>query len=152
MSRPAVEPGPQRIAEAVRDAMLAKVRASRSLGMQVEAIGPGRATLCMTVRHEMLNGLDICHGGLITTLADSAFAFACNSHNVLTVAASLAVDLIAPAREGDVLTAQAIEVSRSGRTGVYDAVVSNQRGECVALLRGRSHSLKGRAVVDLPPV
>src|SRR5690606_4483759 len=105
----------QRTAEQVRDGMFANDRASKALGMQVTAIGPGRATLTMTVRADMLNGLDICHGGLVTTLADSAFAFACNSYNELTVASGFSVDLVAPAREGDVLTAVAEEVSLAGR-------------------------------------
>ena len=141
---------PQRVAEATRDAMWRNDRASQALGMQVLAIGPGTATLAMTVREDMLNGHLICHGGLITTLADSAFAFACNSYNELTVASSLSVDLVAPAREGDVLTAQATPVSRAGRTGVWDMVVTNQRGERIAFVRGRSYTMKGKAVVALP--
>jgi acyl-CoA thioesterase len=101
----------------------------------------------MTVRDDMLNGHDICHGGFITLLADSAFAFACNSRNVVTVAAGLTVDFLAPAHRGDVLTATATESSRSGRTGVYDMVVTNQHGARIALVRGRSHSLGGRTVI-----
>ena len=89
----------QQIAEAARDAMWRNDRASKSLGMQVLAIGPGSATLCMTVREDMLNGHDICHGGLITTLADSAFAFACNSHNEVTVASGFDVNLIAAGKQ-----------------------------------------------------
>ena len=130
---------PQQIAARVGGQMLANDRASRGLGMSLVAIAPGSATLTMTVRDDMLNGLDICHGGLITTLADSAFAFACNSHGEVTVAAGLTVDFIAPARRGDVLTAHAVEVARAGRGGLYDVAVSNQRGEPIAMLRGRSH-------------
>ena len=141
---------PQQLAEAVRDGMYAGDRATRALGITVDAIAPGHATLRMTVREDMLNGHDICHGGLVTTLADSAFAFACNSYNELTVASSLSVDLVAPAREGDVLTAQATPVSRAGRTGVWDMVVTNQRGERIAFVRGRSYTMKGKAVVALP--
>ena len=137
----------QQIAERVREGMFANDRASKALGMQVTAIAPGRATLTMTVRADMLNGLDICHGGLVTTLADSAFAFACNSYNELTVASGFSVDLVAPAREGDVLTAAAEEVSLAGRTGVYDVNVTNQRGERVAVFRGRSYRAKGRPSV-----
>src|SRR6058998_413077 len=111
---------PQILAEAVRDAMLAKDRATRSLGMSIDAIGPGAATVSMTVRDDMLNGFDICHGGFITTLADSAFAFACNSTGDVTVAAGLTVDFLAPARAGDVLTARAFEVVQAGRSGIYD--------------------------------
>lgn len=138
----------QRIAEAVRDRMLADDRASRALGMEITAIGPGRATAMMTVRADMLNGFALCHGGLITTLADSAFAFACNSHNELTVASGISIDIMIPGREGDVLTANAEEVSRAGRTGVYDVEVRNQRGERVAVFRGRSYTVKGKRVVE----
>ncbi len=141
----------QQTAEHVREGMYANDRASKALGMQVTAIGPGRATLTMTVRADMLNGLDICHGGLVTTLADSAFAFACNSYNELTVASGFSVDLVAPAREGDVLTAVAEEVSLAGRTGVYDVNVSNQRGERVAVFRGRSYRMKGKPAVGNGP-
>jgi len=138
---------PQATAEAVRDAMWANDRASKALGMQVAEIGPGRAVLTMTVRDDMLNGLDICHGGLVTTLADSAFAFACNAYNETTVASGFDVNLLAPARLGDVLTACATELSRSGRTGVYDIAVSNQRGERVAAFRGRSYTMKGKPLL-----
>jgi acyl-CoA thioesterase len=139
---------PQVIAEAVRDRMFANDRASKLLGMRIDAIGPGTATLSMAVRDDMLNGFDICHGGFITTLADSAFAFACNSHNELTVASGISIDIVAPGRAGDVLTARAAEVTKAGRTGVYDVDVTNQRGERVAIFRGRSYTIKGKPVVD----
>jgi acyl-CoA thioesterase len=138
---------PQATAERVRDAMWANDRASRLLGMQVLAVGPGTATVSMTVRDDMLNGHDICHGGLITTLADSAFAFACNAYNELTVASGFTVDLVAPGRLGDVLTAHCTEVNKAGRTGVYDIEVRNQRGERVVMFRGRSYTMKGKPVV-----
>jgi acyl-CoA thioesterase len=134
-------------ARAVGAHMFAADRASKGLGMTIIHLGEGSATLTMTVREDMLNGFDICHGGFITTLADSAFAFACNSRNVVTVAAGLTVDFLAPAHGGDVLTATASETSRAGRTGVYDIVVTNQHGRRVALVRGRSHSLTGRTVI-----
>ena len=134
-------------AHAVGAHMFAADRASQGLGMRITHLGEGTATLTMTVRTDMLNGFDICHGGFITTLADSAFAFACNSRNVVTVAAGLTVDFLAPAHGGDVLTAAASETSRAGRTGVYDIVVTNQHGRRVALVRGRSHSLAGRTVI-----
>ncbi len=136
-------------AAAVGRHMFAADRASRGLGMRLAAIGAGTSTLTMTVRDDMLNGFDMCHGGFITTLADSAFAFACNARNAVTVAAGLTVDFLAPAHLGDVLTADAVEVSRAGRTGVYDIVVTNQAGVRIALMRGRSHALVGRTV--LPP-
>jgi len=137
----------QQTAERVRDAMFRNDRASKWLGMQVREVAPGRAVLSMTVRDEMLNGHDICHGGLITTLADSAFAFACNSYDELTVASGFAVDLLAPGRLGDVLTATCHEVSKAGRTGVYDCDVLNQHGQRIAVFRGRSYTVKGKPVV-----
>ncbi len=140
---------PQAIAEHVRSGMLANDRATQGLGIAITSIGPGRATLEMTVRADMLNGFDICHGGFITTLADSAFAFACNARNEMTVASGLSIDFLAPAREGDRLTAEAREVSLAGRTGVYDVSVRNQRGEAIAVFRGRSYCLKGKATVPL---
>ena len=127
--------------------MFAADRASRGLGMRIVAIGAGTARLEMAVRDDMLNGHEICHGGFITTLADSAFAFACNAANQVTVAAGLTVDFLLPARRGDVLTAEATEVSRTGKSGVYDMVVTNQTGAKVALVRGRSVGL-GRPVIE----
>jgi acyl-CoA thioesterase len=143
-------PTPQALADHVRHGMLANDRATLGLGIAITAMGPGHATLTMAVRPDMLNGFDICHGGFITTLADSAFAFACNSRNDMTVASGLSVDFLAPAREGDLLTAQATEVSLAGRTGVYDVSVHNQRHEAVAVFRGRSYAMKGRVTVALP--
>ena len=137
----------QQTADRVRAGMFENDRASRALGMQIVEVQPGSAVLAMTVREDMLNGHDICHGGLIATLADSAFAFACNSHGELTVASGFAIELLAPGRLGDVLTARCTEASKSGRTGVYDTVIENQRGERVALFRGRSHTMKGRPAV-----
>jgi len=137
----------QATAEMVRDGMYPNDHATKALGIAVQSIGPGVAVLCMTVRRDMLNGHQTCHGGMIATLADSAFAFACNSYNELTVASGFSVDLLAPAREGDVLTATASEMSKAGRTGVYDVEVRNQRGERIAIFRGRSYTLKGKPVV-----
>lgn len=142
-----VERSAQQLAEHVRDGMYLNDRASKGLGMTVLSIAPGQATLRMTVRDDMLNGHDICHGGLITTLADSAFAYACNSYNEYTVASGFAIELLAPGRAGDVMTARCVEVSRAGRTGVYDCEVTNQRGERIALFRGRSHTMKGKPAV-----
>jgi acyl-CoA thioesterase len=139
----------QRVAEAVGRGMFAQDTAARSLGMQVESIGPGHARIGMTVRPDMLNGFAICHGGLITTLADTAFAYACNSHNELTVAAGIVVDFIAPVHEGDRLTADAREVAVRGRTGVYDITVTDQHDRTVAVMRGRSFTQKGKSVVAL---
>jgi len=116
--------------------------------MRLVSVGPGRAELTMSVREDMLNGHEICHGGFIFTLADSAFAFACNSYNLTTVASGCSIDFIAPARQGDVLVARAEEQSVSGRTGVYDIVVTNTRGERIALFRGKSYRIKGHLVAD----
>ena len=139
----------QRTADLVREGMLKNDRASKMLGMQIVSVTPGHATLTMAIRDDMLNGHDICHGGLITTLADSAFAFACNSYNELTVASGFSMDLMAPGRLGDVLTARCAEVSKAGRTGVYDTEITNQRGERIAVFRGRSYTMKGKPAV--PP-
>ena len=138
----------QRTADLVREGMFRNDRASKLLGVQIVSVAPGCATLTMTIRDDMLNGHDICHGGLITTLADSAFAFACNSYDELTVASGFAVDFVAPGRGGDVLTARCGEVTKAGRTGVYDTEVTNQRGERVALFRGRSYTMKGKPAVS----
>jgi acyl-CoA thioesterase len=140
---------PQQTAEYVRDGMFANDNASKGLGMRIVEVGPGQATIEMRVRPDMLNGHAICHGGFMATLADSTFAFACNSYDELTVASGFAIDFIAPAREGDVLTARCHEVSKAGRTGVYDTEITNQRGERVAIFRGRSYTAKGRPAV--PP-
>jgi acyl-CoA thioesterase len=137
----------QQTADAVGVHLFANDRASKAMGMRIVAISEGAAFLEMPVRDDMVNGFDICHGGFITTLADSAFAFACNSTGDMTVAAGLTVDFLAPARAGDVLTARAFEVVQSGRNGVYDITVTNQRGEQVAMVRGRAHRIKGRRVL-----
>lgn len=137
----------QKTAEAVRDGMFADDHASKALGIAIDAVAPGRCTATMTVRRDMLNGFGMCHGGLIATLADSAFAFACNSYNELTVASGFSIDIVAPAREGDVLTARAEEVNKAGRTGIYDIEVRNQRDERIAVFRGRSYTMKGKPAV-----
>ena len=141
---------PQQLAERTVAGMLETDAASRALGMTLAAVGPGHATVTMPVRDDMLNGFGICHGGLITALADSAFAFACNSYGELTVAAGLVVDFLAPARAGDVLTAQCTEVALTGRTGVYDAEVLKQDGTRIAVFRGRSYRVRPRP--NGPPV
>ena len=137
------------LAKRVAERMFDSDRASRALGIAIAQIGPGRASLTMTVRADMVNGHAICHGGFIFTLADSAFAFACNSYNFNTVAQGCSIEYLAPAREGDVLTAVAHERSLSGRTGVYDIEVTNQRGETIALFRGKSYRIKGH-IVEVP--
>ncbi|WP_257169215.1 hydroxyphenylacetyl-CoA thioesterase PaaI [Bradyrhizobium sp. SRS-191] len=136
---------PDALARACADAMWQDDRASQGLGMQIVEIGPGRATLRMTIQPHMVNGHGIAHGGFIFTLADSAFAFACNSHNDRTVAAQGSISFIRPGKLGDVLTARAQEVSRSGRSGIYDVRVT--AGETVvAEFRGHSRSIGGTLV------
>ena len=138
----------QTLAEAVGTAMYAQDRASQAMGMRIEHMAAGCSRVSMTVRADMLNGVGTCHGGFIFTLADSAFAFACNSHNELTVAAGCSIEFLLPGKEGDVLAAEAAEQTRSGRTGIYDVVVRNQRDETVAVFRGKSHTFKDRKVVE----
>jgi acyl-CoA thioesterase len=139
--------GPQQLAEAVSQAMLAKDRVAQDLNIQLLSVGAGAATMTMTVQERMLNGFAICHGGYITILADTAFAYACNSYNDVTVASSLGIEFIAAVQGGDVLTAVAKEVSLAGRTGLYDIDISNQDGKRVAVMRGRSYRLKDKKMV-----
>jgi acyl-CoA thioesterase len=145
-----VERTPQQTADFVREGMYANDRATQTLGMQIVEVGPGHAEIRMKVREDMLNGHQTCHGGFIAALADSTFAFACNSYNELTVASGFGIDFVAPAREGDLLTARCTEVSRAGRTGIYDTEVTNQHGDRVAVFRGRSYSIKGKPAVPAP--
>jgi len=148
LSLPVAEASPQEVADRVREGMLVNDRATRALGIEVLDVTPGGATLRMAVRDDMLNGHDICHGGLVATLADSAFAYASNSYNELTVASGFSIELLAASRLGDLLTATCREVSRSGRTGLYDTEVRNQRGERVAMFRGRSYTARGKPAVE----
>ncbi|MET7394388.1 hydroxyphenylacetyl-CoA thioesterase PaaI [Dactylosporangium sp. NPDC005572] len=131
-------------AQASAEAMYAADVASRSLGITVSAVGPGRATATMTVRPDMLNGHAIGHGGFVFLLADTAFAFACNSYGTPTVAAGADVEFLEPVREGDVLTAVAVERVRRGRAGVYDVTVTRPDGTVVAEFRGRSRAIPPR--------
>ena len=133
---------PDTIARACADAMWAEDDASKGLGMEIVEIGPGYATLAMTVRPDMVNGQRIAHGGFIFTLADSAFAFACNSRNERVVAAQGQITFIKPGRLGDRLVATGREISRSGRSGIYDVRVTV--GETViAEFRGHSRTIPG---------
>lgn len=141
-------PAAQALAERVADSMFASDRASRALGMRIVSVTPGHAEMTMTVRDDMLNGHAICHGGFIFLLADSTFAFACNSYNRNTVAQGCSIDYVAPAHAGDVLHASGVERSRAGRTGVYDIEVRNQLGKTVALFRGKSYRIDGHVVEE----
>ncbi len=148
---PAAAEGAQALAHAVGKAMWARDNATLALGMTLSAIGPGSATMTMPVRRDMLNGHQMCHGGFIFTLADSAFAYACNSHNINTVAAGCQIDFLAPAREGEVLEADATERAITGRTGVYDIAVRVRGGRQIALFRGKSHRIGGDVIAGLAP-
>ena len=137
---------PQALAEAVGQGMYSIDPATQALGIVLEMIAPGESRMRMTVRGDMLNGHQTCHGGFLFTFADSAFAFACNARNLTTVAAGCTIDFLAPGFEGDVLTAYAKERSLAGRTGIYDVTVTNQDGKALALFRGRSHRIKGQVI------
>lgn len=126
-------------------AMWAADRASAMLGMEVLEVGDGHARVSMVVRPDMVNGHDLCHGGIIASLADSAFALACNSHGPVTVAAGFSIEFLVPGRLGQTLHAEAREVSRRGRSGVYDVTVRAddlESGEVIAEFRGRSRSIR----------
>ena len=140
---------PDELAKACAETMWSNDDASRGLGMEIVRIAQGEAVLSMPVRADMLNGQKICHGGFMFTLADSAFAFACNGYNQFTVAQRCSIDFLAPVFEGDLLTAYAEERTRKGRSGIYDVRVKNQRGEVVAEMRGNSRTVKGEHLPGL---
>jgi len=134
------------IARLCAAAMLDKDKASNALGIEVEIPEPGKAIATMTIRDDMVNGFDVIHGGLTFTLADTAFAFACNAYDEQTVAASAHIEFLRPGMLGDVLTAVATEDYRGRRRGYYTIEVRNQEDEMVALFRGRSAS-SGHSVI-----
>jgi len=136
------------LARGTADTLYAQDRASQALGMSIVRVAPGEAEVTMKVRADMTNGHRICHGGLIFALADSAFAFACNSYGYVAVAAAASIDFLAAAREGDMLTATCRELWRGGRSGLYEIAVANQRGETVALFRGRSQRVADRPAAE----
>ncbi|MDA3889304.1 MAG: hydroxyphenylacetyl-CoA thioesterase PaaI [Allgaiera sp.] len=135
---------PQQRAERSAQAMWAGDHASKWLGASLDAVGPGTAVMSMSVATHHLNGQQICHGGYIFTLADSAFAFACNSYNTKVVAQHNTISYLSPVQEGERLTATAQEVSRAGRSGLYDVTVTGADGRQVALFRGASRQIKGQ--------
>lgn len=130
------------IAKQCRDTMWSDDFATQDMGMDIQVDGPGTSRASFEIQKRMVNGHGLCHGGYIFALADSAFAFACNTYNRVTVAASASIEFLRSARLGDVLTATATETHRGGRTGVYDVEVSNQDGEVVAIFRGRSYATR----------
>lgn len=152
MTEAAPPSDPQALAEATAAAMWSRDRAAQALGIRIEAVGPGSARLSMKVRSDMVNGHHICHGGLIFSLADTAFAYACNSYNRNTVASACHIDFLAPGKEGDTLTAEAVEQSAAGRTGVYDVTVRDSAGKTIALFRGKSYRISGEVIAGLAAV
>ena len=137
------------LAKQCRDAMYAADVAVQELGISVAVTEVGQAEATLEVRPEMLNGHAVCHGGYLFILADSAFAYACNSRNQVTFAAGAAIEFLRPARLGDRLVATAMERHRGGRTGTYDVCVCNQDGDELALFRGRSHSTRQNLIEQL---
>ncbi|WP_270935233.1 hydroxyphenylacetyl-CoA thioesterase PaaI [Falsiroseomonas oryzae] len=137
---------PEELARACADAMWADDHASQGLGMRIARIAPGEADITMTVERRMVNGHGICHGGFIFALADSAFAFACNSFNRRAVAQSNTITYLRPARLGDRLTARAVQTASAGRSGITDVTVTDEEGRQVALFRGLSRSIEGHLV------
>ena len=135
---------PQERAERSAAAMWATDAASKWLGLTLDAVGPGTATMSFEVQSHHLNGHGICHGGFIFTLADSAFAFACNSYNAVTVAQENTITFLSPGKPGERLFAHAVEAARNGRSGVYDITVTGGDGRKVALFRGLSRTIKGQ--------
>ena len=137
------------LARRVGESMYAADEASKdTMGMELLACQPGRASMRMVVRPLHLNGHKICHGGFIFTLADSTFAFACNSRNHNTVANGCSIEFLRPAHEGDVLTAEGVEQNLAGRHGIYDIRVNNQKGQAVALFRGKSTQISGTVIPE----
>ena len=140
---------PQALATATAHAMWQRDRTAQSLAMKIVHVAPGQATLRMPVRSDMVNGHHICHGGMIFTLADTAFAYSCNSYNKTTVASACHIDFLAPGKEGATLSAESVEQSLSGRTGVYDVTVKDETGKTVALFRGKSYRISGEVIAGL---
>ena len=134
---------PQALAEACAEAMWSNDSTSQRLGMRIEHVAPGEATLTMEITDFMLNGHGLAHGGFVFALADSAFAFACNGYNQRTVGHQAAITYMAPGRLGERLTAVARELYRGRRDGIYDVQVTNDGGEQVAEFRGHSRTVKG---------
>ena len=135
---------------AVADAMVARDHAAIAAGIQVTDVARGRATVTMTVRKDMVNGHNICHGGYMALLCDTAFAYACNSYNYNTVASGFTIEILAPASLGDVLSATGVEQVQRGRSGVYDIKLINQSEEVIALFRGKSARIAGHVIAGEP--
>ena len=141
-------PSPQEIA----DAMYKRDHAARALGIQIVAVNLGSATTSMLVRQDMVNGHNICHGGYMALLCDTAFAYACNSGNLNTVASGFSIEILAPATLGDTLVAVAVEQAQRGRQGVYDIKLTNQNGDVIGLFRGKSARIAGEVIPTTQPI
>ena len=132
------------------DAQRARGVVARALGIQIVAVNRGSATMSMLVRQDMVNGHNICHGGYMALLCDTAFAYACNSGNLNTVASGFSMEILAPAALGDTLVAVAVEQAQRGRQGVYDIKLTNQNGDIIALFRGKSARIAGEVISTQP--
>lgn len=141
--------GPDAVARTVAETMYRKDTATQSIGITPKEILPGHAVMTLRITEAMLNSHGMCHGGYIFMLADSTFAYACNSYNQKTVAASGHINFIQPVMLNDLITATAAEISKTGRTGLYDVVVTNESGATVACFRGNAHTIKGQTIPGL---
>jgi len=136
-------------AQQVADAMHARDHAARALDIKIVAVNLGGASVSMLVRQDMVNGHDICHGGYMALLCDTAFAYACNSYNLNAVASGFSIEILAPAKLGDTLLAVGVEQAQRGRQGVYDIKLSNQNNEVIALFRGKSARIAGEVIATV---
>lgn len=141
----------QQLAEACASTLYERDAASQAMGIRLLEVSPGSARVSMEVRADMVQGVGTCHGGYLFALADSAFAFACNTYNATTVALGCSIDYVSPARLGDRLVAHAIEQSRGSRTGNYDVRIENQQGALIALFHGKSYQVRGTLIDQETP-
>lgn len=137
------QPSPKDVA----DAMFSRDHVAHALGIKVEQVALGSATVSMIVRQDMVNGHNLCHGGYMALLCDTAFAYGCNSYNANTVASGFSIELLAPAKLGDTLVAMCVEQTLRGRSGVYDVKLTNQTGDVIALFRGKSARIQGEVIL-----
>lgn len=136
------------LAQDAAHAMWSRDHVAKAMGMTLDEVKPGYARLSMVVRQDMVNGHAICHGGMVFTLADTAFAYSCNSYNLNTVASACHIDFLAPSHLGDTLVAEGVERAQGGRTGVYDITVKAGSGKTIALFRGKSARIKGEVITS----
>ena len=136
------------LAQDAAQAMWSRDQVARAMGMTLDEVMPGYARLSMVIRQDMVNGHAICHGGMVFTLADTAFAYSCNSYNLNTVASACHIDFLAPSHLGATLVAEALERAQGGRTGVYDVTVRTGDGKMIALFRGKSARIKGEVTTS----